>query len=79
MNKRNKMQRYFEFSGDLLALILSNLTGYFIFTVIFPKILDYSRETWSEYVVVILLSYITIFFCFSSPINLTKRSRPMET
>lgn len=78
MNKRSNMQRCFEFMGDLFALILSNLIGYFIFTSIFPKILDYDIETWSEYAVIILLSYVTIFFCFSSPINLTRRSRPME-
>lgn len=78
MNKRSNMQRWFEFSADLLALILSNLTGYFIFTVIYPKILKYSLESWTEYAIIILLSFITIFFCFSSPINLKKRSRPME-
>lgn len=78
MNKRSNMQRYFEFTGDLIALILSNVISYFVFTTAIPKILDYSGEAWTEYVIIILLSYVAIFFCFSSPMNLSKRSRPME-
>ncbi len=78
MDNRKRMQKQLEFLVDLLALALSNLAGYVFFTLVINRISDYSNNSWREYIIIVLLSYIIIFFCFSSPINLLKRSRSME-
>lgn len=78
MDNRKRIQKQLEFFVGLFALALSNLLGYGFFTFVHEKILDYDNTSWTEYIVIVLLSYIIIFFCFYSPINLLKRSRPME-
>lgn len=78
MDNRKRIQKQFEFFADLFALSLSNLICYGFFSVIIDKIPDYNSSSWISYTIIVLLSYIIIFFCFSSPINLLKRSKPME-
>ncbi len=78
MDNRKRIQKQLEFFVGLFALALSNLLGYGFFTFVHEKISDYDNTSWTEYIVIVLLSYIIIFFCFYSPINLLKRSRPME-
>ncbi|MGN1203247.1 MAG: sugar transferase [Eubacterium sp.] len=78
MDNRKRIQRWNEFSVGIFALVLSNIISYVFFTAIVPKIPNYDTESWTEYVIIVLLSHIIVFFCFSSPINLAKRSKPME-
>ncbi len=78
MDNRKRIQKQLEFLVGLFALALSNLASYVFFTVIVDRILDYDNDSWTEYIIIVLLSYIIIYFCFSSPLNLLKRSRPME-
>lgn len=78
MERRNQIQITFEFTTNLFVLFASNLLSYAIFTTVVKKIENYSLEAWTEYAIIVLLSYITAFFCFASPINLHKRSRAME-
>lgn len=78
MYDRKMMQKNSEFFVGLFAIIFSNLFCYFVFTQIIPKIQDYTRENWIEYYIILSLSYVTIFFSFYSPVNLYKRSKPME-
>lgn len=81
MSKRRKIQKRFEFLVGLCSFILAQLVTYFIFhNGIFGvvKIADYEASDWIQYGAIALLSYVIVFLCFSSPINLLKRSRPME-
>lgn len=78
MNNRTRIQKRLEFSIGLLSLILSHLFSYIFFTKIIEKIEAYSSEDWREYYIILLLSYMVVFFCFYSPVNLLKRSKPME-
>lgn len=78
MDNRNRIQKHFEFFIGLFSLIFSHLTSYVFFTAVIEKIQDYSKDSWTEYCIIVLLSYIIVFFCFYSSVNLLKRSRPME-
>lgn len=78
MDKRNRMQKHSEFFVGLFSILFANFISYIFFTQIIPKILDYSQDNWAEYGIVVLLSYIIVFFCFYSPVNLHIRSKPME-
>lgn len=77
MSKRRKIQKEFEFLVGFFSLFLSNILSFVIFRTC-NKILDYSKDEWMQYVLTIAISFCVIFFCFSSPINLLKRSKPME-
>jgi len=77
-SNRRKVQMISEFLVGILSLGTANLISYILFKYGFNKILDYANEEWSAYSVIVILSFILIFFCFASPINLLKRSRPME-
>ncbi|MGN0521526.1 MAG: sugar transferase [Eubacterium sp.] len=78
MNNRRKIQKILEFWTGLIALIASNGIGIFFFYYTVKKIGEYSVRNWIEYWFVLLLSYFIVFISFSSPINLLKRSKPME-
>jgi exopolysaccharide biosynthesis polyprenyl glycosylphosphotransferase len=78
MDNRNRIQRNYEFFIGLISLVLSHVASYVFFTTAVKKIEDYSSESWISYGVLVLLSYAILFFCFYSPVNLRKRSRPME-
>lgn len=77
-SNRRKVQMISEFLVGIFSLIIANLISYIVFKFGFNRILDYERNEWTTYSVIVILSFILIFFCFSSPINLLKRSRPME-
>lgn len=78
MSKQKKIQMILEFSSGLIALIFANLLCYIFFTTVIHKIVDYSRETWNGYAYVVVSSYVIVFLCFFSTLNMFKRSRSME-
>lgn len=78
MSKQKKIQMLLEFSSGLLALIFANLSCIGFFTAIVHKIGEYSGDTWTGYVYVVMSSYTIVFLCFFSTLNMAKRSRPME-
>ncbi len=81
MSKRRTLQKQFEFIVGAISLAFAQLITFFIFhfgIFGYQKIADYSVEKWIEYSLVLAISFITVFTCFCSPLNLTKRSRSME-
>ena len=78
MSKRRRIQLALEFSSGLVALLLANLTGYIVFTTVVKKIVSYPTSEWYGYTLTLIITYIIVFVCFSSPLNMLKRSRPME-
>lgn len=79
MSKRRRIQYTLEFSSGIIALLLANLLCFILFSAIIPKINDYDNSVWNSYVLTLLIAYVIVFLCFSSPINFLKRSRSMET
>lgn len=78
MDSRKTIQKNLEFSTGVLSLALANGTALLIFNFIFDRIPEFNIINWIGYFLILFVSYIVIFFCFLSPINLTKRSRSME-
>lgn len=79
MDNRVKIQKVGEFLVGFFSLLISNIVSYFAFKyVILHKIPDFSIDYWTQYIITVIFSFMIIFFCFSSPINLLKRSKPME-
>lgn len=78
MSKQKKIQMILEFSSGLLALIFANLSCIGFFTTAVHKIGEYSCDTWTGYVYVVMSSYTIVFLCFFSTLNMVKRSRSME-
>ncbi len=77
-SNRRKVQMISEFLVGISSLATANLVSYILFKYGFNRILDYEQHQWSAYSIVLLFSFLLIFFCFSSPINLLKRSKAME-
>lgn len=78
MDNRNRIQKLSEFFVGFLSLSFAHIISYVFFTAVIKKIEDYSCQSWIDYSIIVILSYITVFFCFYSPVNLLKRSKPME-
>lgn len=78
MRNRASIQRQLEFFVEILSLTIANIIGILLFYFVFHKIGNYSMLNWIEYWIVLVLSYVLIFLNFYSPINLLKRSKPME-
>lgn len=78
MDNRNRIQKLSEFFVGFLSLSFAHIISYVFFTAVIKKIEDYSCQSWIDYGMIVILSYIIVFFCFYSPVNLLKRSKPME-
>ncbi len=78
MDNRNRIQKLSEFFVGFLSLSFAHIISYVFFTAVIKRIEDYSCQSWIDYGIIVILSYITVFFCFYSPVNLLKRSKPME-
>lgn len=78
MEKRRSIQLTAEYIFDGTALALSTFVSYFVFGVVFDKILAYSTDNWVQYFVMLFISYSTICLTFAASINLTARSRSRE-
>lgn len=78
MDNRNRIQKLSEFFVGFFSLSFAHIISYLFFTAVVKKIEDYSCQSWIDYGIIVILSYITVFFCFYSPVNLLKRSKPME-
>ncbi len=78
MDNRNRIQKLSEFFVGFFSLSFAHIISYVFFTAVIKRIEDYSCQSWIDYGIIVILSYITVFFCFYSPVNLLKRSKPME-
>lgn len=78
MSKRRRIQIVLEFSSGLLAIALANLFSYILFGFVFDKIPEYPLPMWEYYFLVLSFAFVVTFVCFSTPLNMAKRSRPME-
>lgn len=78
MSNRRRIQSALEFTSGAISIIAANFIVFFFFRLIIYKIGDYSANSWINYATSVIISYLLIYFCFSSHINLLKRSKPME-
>lgn len=78
MSKRLLIQKPLEFTVEAISIIFANLWAYILFHFVVYKILDYPSGSWIGYATSLAISYIIVFLCFFSPLNLVKRSKPME-
>lgn len=78
MTRRARIQNILEFATGALSLFIANLVSFLFFTEVIPKIPQYESENWSNYYILIFMSYTIIYICFSSSLNLLVRSKPME-
>lgn len=78
MSKRRRIQIVLEFFSGLLAISFANISTYVLFGIIFNKIPEYPLMIWEFYVLVLAFAFVVTFVCFLTPLNMAKRSRPME-
>lgn len=78
MSRRRRLQKNLEFGSGIISLLITLATSQLIFGIGMNKIVEYEKHEWIEYIFLLLLSYAIVFFSLFSPINLLKRSKPME-
>ncbi|MGN1328118.1 MAG: sugar transferase [Eubacterium sp.] len=81
MSKRRRIQKLFEFIVGVCSLAMAQIITFILFhfgIVVSKKIVNYEISNWTEYTAILTISFLVVFICFSSPINLLKRSKPME-
>lgn len=78
MSRRKKVQSVYEFFVDGFCLILSSVSSMLLFGGILGRLLDYNINDWASYAALLFVSYVVVFSCLSSPINIKKRSRTDE-
>lgn len=78
MSNRRRLQKILEAVVGAVSLYASQFLTLFFFYFGIKRISGYDPEKWVEYFILLTASYTILFLCFSSPINLLKRSRPME-
>ncbi|MBQ7739994.1 MAG: sugar transferase [Eubacterium sp.] len=78
MNRRTRMQLFFEFIIDIFCLILANAFSICLFYFIIPKIPTFPAIEWIRLEGTLFLAYLVIFFGFHRNINTQNRNRKSE-
>ncbi len=80
MTIRERIQNTGEFLVGIFSLLFSNLISVFFLKLLFDeKLPDFQFIYWRTYIAIVALSFTIVSLCFTTHLNLTKRSRPMET
>lgn len=77
MNKRSRIQSLFEYIVDLVMLFIANSFAYIICEYI-NKLPAVTTNELIEYALIILFSYMLIFFGFTASIDLSRQNRYFE-
>ena len=78
MNKRARIQFWFEFSVDLFCLALANLISFLFFRYVIYKIIDYPFNEWIRYYSALFFAFAVTAGGFYSSIDIHDRNRWAE-
>jgi exopolysaccharide biosynthesis polyprenyl glycosylphosphotransferase len=78
MSNRRKLQKNLEVMIGASSLLLAHIVSLVLFGLIIKKIEPYSSAEWIQYAVMLTAAFLLVYFYFYSPLNMLKRSRPME-
>ncbi|MBR1763027.1 MAG: sugar transferase [Eubacterium sp.] len=78
MNKRARIQFWFEFAADLICLIFANLISYLFFRNVVIKIMYYPASEWVRYFSALFIAFAVTAGGFYSSIDIHKRNRWTE-
>ena len=78
MNKRAKIQFWFEFITDFVCLVFANLITYLFFSNVYIRIMHYPLAEWVRYFSALFLAFIITTSGFYSNIDIHKRNRRTE-
>ena len=78
MNKRAKIQFWFEFSTDLICLVFASLISYLFFRNVVVKIFYYPVSEWTRYFAALFAAFAVTAGGFYSKIDIHKRNRWTE-
>ena len=78
MNKRARIQFWFEFATDLVCLVLANLIAYLFFSLVVVKIMYYPSSEWIRYFASLFIAFAVTAGGFYSSLNIHDRNRSAE-
>ncbi len=78
MNKRAKIQFWFEFSTDLICLVLANLISFLFFNNVFVKLVYYPINDWVSFYSLLFVAFAITAGGFYSKLDIHKRNRWAE-
>ncbi|MBR3738098.1 MAG: sugar transferase [Eubacterium sp.] len=78
MNKRARIQFWFEFSTDLICLASANLISFLFFRYVIYKIVDYPAAEWVRYYAALFFAFAINAGGFYSSIDIHDRNRRAE-
>lgn len=78
MDKRIRIQLWLEFFMDLFCIAISNVITFFVLKSIRPSMYNCSLREWGEYIALLTVSFLAVYFCFHLNINTSERNRSNE-
>jgi exopolysaccharide biosynthesis polyprenyl glycosylphosphotransferase len=78
MNKRATVQFWAEFFTSFICLLSANILSYFLLHNIVHRLIDYPSDSWVNYWVILILSYLVITIGFQKNLDLNERNRKKE-
>ena len=78
MNKRAKIQFWFEFITDFVCLVFANLIAFLFFSNVVIRIMDYPLSEWARYFSALFIAFVISASGFYSSIDIHNRNRWTE-
>ena len=61
MEKKDKIQYFLNFVADALSLVCSVLLAWFITGPALDILLDYTREDWGQFILILAFAFLVVF------------------
>ena len=78
MEKKDKIQYFLNFVADALSLVCSVLLAWFITGPALDILLDYTREDWGQFILILAFAFLVVFLGFNGASGLTRRGWKSE-
>lgn len=78
MDKKAKIQFWYEFATDLICLIISNAVSFIALNLILQRISEHKVSSWVSFYALLIIAFVINYLGFHANINLKKRSRYYE-
>lgn len=78
MAKKDKIQYLLNLLADVVSLLVSVAAAWLVTDKILHVLLDYTRQDWAQFFLILLLSFVVVFAGFNGASRLTRRGWKAE-
>ena len=78
MAKKDRIQYLLNLLADIISLMVSVVVAWLVTDKVLHVLLDYTRQDWGQFILILLLAFVVVFAGFNGSSKLTRRGWKAE-